>query len=176
LSTELSIHPTPRIDVDFCTQQPAEPFSAVRLAMFYLCRCPQEWLQGGETLHMMHRLKELSEESGFTVIGGHHDLYGKKWIELRSNGWTINLSYAQSGASFDAWHIPRTVDINLHWCHEEGDLSVLSPNHEIEKRLFDLLEKFFQPTLAVYNPRVYRVLALPEEQLKRLLALASKTE
>lgn len=170
---EITIHPTRRIERPFVIEQPDRPFSVVRLGMFYVCQCPEEWLRGENALDMMLQLKGLSADSGFTVIGEHYDLYGRTRIEMLTNGWTINLTFAQSGASFDAWHIPRTMDINVHWCHEEGDTSTRSPNHDIEERFFALVEKLFKPRLAIYNPRAYRILSLTEAELAQLLLEAT---
>lgn len=168
------IKPTRRLEMESATEQPHQPFSVVKLGTFHRCQCPKEWLEGKNALDMTLRLKELSAEAGFTVIGEHHDLYGRTRIEMLKNGWTINLTFAQSGASFDAWHIPRTVDINVHWCHEEGDLSKPSPNHEIEERFLWLVERLFQPELALYDKRRYRVLELPDAEFARLMALATE--
>lgn len=170
---DTKLEPTRRLESEAATAQPDQPFSVVRLGTFYKCQCPAEWLEGKNALDMMLRLRELSTEAGFTVIGEHHDLYGQTRIEMLKNGWTINLTFAQSGASFDAWHHWHTVDINVHWCHEEGDLSSRSPNHEIEERFLWLVERLFQPKLALYDKRRYRVLKLPDAEFERLLALAA---
>lgn len=154
------IQPTIREEVEFTTEQPDRPFSAVRLGMFYQCQCPTEWLEGRNALDMMLRLKEISAASGFTVIGEHHDLYGTTRTEMLANGWTINLTFSQSGASFDAWHIPRTVDINVHWCHEDPHINGPSEGERYEEQLLVLLEQLFKPVRARYKKRIYRVLEM----------------
>ncbi len=148
----------------FVTVQPREPFTAVRLAMLYDCECPPEWLEGKNVLEMMHCLKDISETSGFTVIGHHHDLYGKKWIEMAKYGWTVNLSYSQSGASFDAWTREKTIDVNLHWCDESPPESGPSPFEAYEIQLLDLLVGLFKPRnyeCDVWD-RIYRTLRRSE--------------
>ena len=144
----------------FILAQPPRPFTAVRLGKLFRCNCPEEWLRGERVLEMMYRLKELSGASGFTVIGEHVDLYGSTWQEKASFGWTVNLSYAQSGGSFDSWPLPRTVDVNLHWCDEDENDGSPSKYIAFERTLLRGVEQLFRPEIAWYWPRIYGPLSL----------------
>jgi len=56
-----------RAEVGFCTEQPNPPFSVVRLATFYACQCPADWLEGRNALDMMLRVKG---EAAWAVLYG----------------------------------------------------------------------------------------------------------
>ena len=139
----------------FLLSQPDEPFTAIRLGKLFRCRCDSSLLQGAAVGIVRKRLRSFSVDSGFTVIGDHADLYGETAAEREMFGWTINLTYAQSGGSFDSWHEERTVDVNLHWCDEHPIVGQASPCVGYEEKLLRLIERYFAPEVAVYSPRQY---------------------
>lgn len=136
------------------------PYTVVRLGTFHQCQCDPLLLQGERALFVLDTLKQVSVISGFTVIGEHYDLYGREWKEKAVNGWTINVSFAQSGVSADAWHSERTVDFNMHWCDEnEPNASYsVSPNAAIEEKFWKYAAVVFEPKVVVLTPRLYRCL------------------
>ena len=144
----------------FLLSQPDEPFTAVRLGKLFRCRCDVRLLQGVSVGIVQQRLRRFSIESGFSVIGDHADLYGETVAERETFGWTINLTYAQSGGSFDSWHEEKTVDVNLHWCDEDKDDGSPSKCIDFEQALLRGVEKLFSPERAVYWPRIYGPLTL----------------
>jgi S-adenosylmethionine/arginine decarboxylase-like enzyme len=149
------------IEVKSNRAQPRVPFTAVRLAMLYECECPREWLEGSCALEMMHRLEELSAQSGFTVIAKHLDLYGSNWAEKSRYGWTVNLTLAQSGIAVDAWTEQRTIDINLHWCDENPPSEGASLCQSAEETLIQGLVLLFRPKIGKPedNVRLYRTIS-----------------
>ena len=147
-----------------------KPFSVVRRVIFYKCRCDPRLLNGESALRVMYLLKQVSATSGFTVIGEHYDLYGTRWEEMSVNGWTVNLSYSQSGMSGDAWHHLGTIDFNMHWCHEEGPDGSDPQGLIAERAIWPLLEAVFKPTAARYKGRNYVSLEYKEEAFKKACA------
>ena len=91
--------------------------SVVVLVNFFDCQCEENLLRGDRREELLGKLRKAVEKSGFGVLDGDIQPFGKTMKERNEHGATLNLILEDSGVSFDCYPEVGTVQMNLHYCN-----------------------------------------------------------